>query len=512
MINIFECAKDATLVRGYNKSFNKVAKIHKYWSRKPFHLVEDCILKYSKEGDIVLDPFCGSGSTGLGATLNGRKYIGYDLNPTAVIISTLTLNLSFNDKVFDKELSIIVSDLKQTIMDLYSCGNDKYILYSLAGKQNKEFNAVVANYEFKNKTKELVENDYLVPNIEIPSNLSFPDERFPEKFYKDRFSYKGVKKVSDMFTRRNIYALALLYNYIENSNFENKELFRLAFSNTILHVSRLKGENVRPLSVNNYWMPDDCIEENVIWRFLDRAKNVKEAKKQIIKKANLNSIKDSSYKIINKSSIFLEAIQDESIDYIITDPPYGDAIQYSELSFIWNCWYKKNYTIKDEIIINPVQSKGNYEFKKMINSFISNAYRVLKTDSCFTLCFQNKDISIWLDMLQHIKKTGFALVDIKIYDTFGSPYNKHWAKFSPKADLYVTFKKSCQQLKETGSISPEDIIDGILNKCNPSDLDMNRCYDLFVASVINELFEGKSINNIDNWNLKYITKLYEKER
>jgi site-specific DNA-methyltransferase (adenine-specific) len=39
------------------------------------------IMMGSREGDIVLDPFCGSGSTCIAAKLLGRQYIGIELNP-----------------------------------------------------------------------------------------------------------------------------------------------------------------------------------------------------------------------------------------------------------------------------------------------------------------------------------------------------------------------------------------------------------------------------------------------
>ena len=356
-----------------------------------------------------------------------------------------------------------------------------------------------------------IDDKFIHPQITIPEGLSFPDQPFPRKFYKDRFSYKGVSKVSDMFTRRNLFALALLYNHIESSDIKYKELFRLALSNTILHVSKLKGQNVRPLSVNNYWIPDDWIEENVIWRFMDRALNVKEAKKQIKTRAQKKGIKKTDYRLYNKSSILLDDLDNQSVNYIITDPPYGDAIQYSELSFIWNCWLKTDYQIKDEIIINPVQDKGVNEFQSQIQTFIDNAYRVLKRNGKFTLCFQNKDVRIWLNMILHIKSVGFTLEDIRIYDTFGSPYNKHWAKFSPKADLYVTFKKSSKKSRPRGGISPESIINDIFANCDPTQLDMNHCYDLFVASVINCVFDGYEIIDADKWNLKQIVKLYEQK-
>lgn len=45
----------------------------------PTKLIEPCILAGSKVGDLVIDPFLGSGTTGLVAALNGRSFVGIDL-------------------------------------------------------------------------------------------------------------------------------------------------------------------------------------------------------------------------------------------------------------------------------------------------------------------------------------------------------------------------------------------------------------------------------------------------
>lgn len=49
----------------------------------PFRLIE----LYSKKGDVVLDPFCGSGTTNLSALALGRKTIGYDIEQKYVAIA-----------------------------------------------------------------------------------------------------------------------------------------------------------------------------------------------------------------------------------------------------------------------------------------------------------------------------------------------------------------------------------------------------------------------------------------
>ena len=58
-----------------------------YPTQKPIELLERIIKISSDEGDTILDPFCGSGTTLVAAKLLGRKFIGIDINPAAVELS-----------------------------------------------------------------------------------------------------------------------------------------------------------------------------------------------------------------------------------------------------------------------------------------------------------------------------------------------------------------------------------------------------------------------------------------
>lgn len=60
---------------------------------KPISLIEKLISIYSNPGDLVLDPFSGSGTTAMACRRQGRKFEGYELNPEYVKIANDRLQL-----------------------------------------------------------------------------------------------------------------------------------------------------------------------------------------------------------------------------------------------------------------------------------------------------------------------------------------------------------------------------------------------------------------------------------
>ena len=100
------------------KTHSSLYLMHKYWARKPHNVVSEYIQTYSKEGEIVLDPFLGSGVTVVEALKSKRKVIGTDLDPMAVFITRMSIIPVDLDK-FQKEFLQIENNLKSKINELY---------------------------------------------------------------------------------------------------------------------------------------------------------------------------------------------------------------------------------------------------------------------------------------------------------------------------------------------------------------------------------------------------------
>jgi DNA modification methylase len=61
------------------KYFKDDTRLHP--TQKPIILFEEIIRKLTKEGDVVFDPFCGSGTTLLAAENTGRSCIAFEIEP-----------------------------------------------------------------------------------------------------------------------------------------------------------------------------------------------------------------------------------------------------------------------------------------------------------------------------------------------------------------------------------------------------------------------------------------------
>lgn len=83
------------------------AKYRGNWSP---YIPRNIILRYSSEGDTVLDQFVGGGTTAVEAKLTGRNFIGFDINPAAVELTQKKLNFEYNTSA---EISVRLGDARK---------------------------------------------------------------------------------------------------------------------------------------------------------------------------------------------------------------------------------------------------------------------------------------------------------------------------------------------------------------------------------------------------------------
>ena len=95
-INIFEYPKHKELKNGKTQ-------FHLHYTIKPSRLIDNLVLGFSNEGDLVLDTFVGTGTTMVSCKKHRRKYIGFELLKEYFILS----NRNINDTKLSKRLGEI---------------------------------------------------------------------------------------------------------------------------------------------------------------------------------------------------------------------------------------------------------------------------------------------------------------------------------------------------------------------------------------------------------------------
>ena len=91
---------------------------HKYWGKKPHELLAFIIERMSSRGEVVVDPFVGSGTAAREALLLGRRFIGCDINPVAIELTKL-LSSPPNAREIEDNFDIVTNYAKARIMETY---------------------------------------------------------------------------------------------------------------------------------------------------------------------------------------------------------------------------------------------------------------------------------------------------------------------------------------------------------------------------------------------------------
>jgi DNA modification methylase len=89
---------ETTTVWSFPKRGDWATHNPKYRGNFAPQIPRNAILRYTKEGDVVLDPMMGSGTTLIETKLLNRKGIGFDINPEAIKITQNNLNFEGNFK------------------------------------------------------------------------------------------------------------------------------------------------------------------------------------------------------------------------------------------------------------------------------------------------------------------------------------------------------------------------------------------------------------------------------
>ena len=431
-------------------------EMHKYWGKKPSNDLKTLIEKYSKRGDTILDPFSGYGVFCCEAYILGRNIITNDLNPIANLINRQLLNREVNFTKLDTEWNLIKKEFAPFVKEWYQFDTGKEIVELVNILRNKEDKPLRGRFKSKidKKIKEIEFTEYQANSFlkyEIDAKI---DDWFPKNdlIENSRISAKKGMTVADLFTKRTLSCHAKLLSLIErNSSGDELELFRLAFTANLANCSKLvppinsKGEMAQGAWMTGFYIGSTYLENNVLHYFENRLEKVIKGKKDYLTFFN-NSLfaNDGGKYDVTQYDAKKLGIASNSIDYVFTDPPYGDAVPYFEQSMIWNAWLRFIPDYENEIVISDskLRSKNFSTFEKDVNQAFSEIGRVLKLGGYFSLTYHSLSGLEWKAITNACLNNGFDMVEFNLLAQKSFTPRQINRSKSIKGDVLITFKKA----------------------------------------------------------------------
>ncbi|MBT5604601.1 MAG: DNA methylase [Lentisphaerae bacterium] len=134
-------------------------------------------------------------------------------------------------------------------------------------------------------------------------------------------------------------------------------------------------------------------------------------------------------------------LPENSIDYIFTDPPFGENIYYSDLNYLWESWLKVFTCREPEAIVSRVDGKDVAAYEMLMRDCFVEYHRVLKPGRWITVEFHNSKNTIWNAIQQALNLAGFVVADVRVLDKKLGTFKQIVTSSTVKQDLIISAYK-----------------------------------------------------------------------
>ncbi len=136
------------------------------------------------------------------------------------------------------------------------------------------------------------------------------------------------------------------------------------------------------------------------------------------------------------------------MDYVFTDPPFGENIYYSDLNYLVESWHGVKTNTKSEAIIDRVKNKALPEYQTLIENCFREYYRTLKPGRWITIEFSNTKASVWNSIQTAIANAGFIVASVSALDKKQGTFQAVNTPTAVKQDLVISAYKPNNEFEE----------------------------------------------------------------
>lgn len=398
-------------------SYRGLYAFHKYWGKKPAEPIRYLIQHLCPEGGLVVDPFLGSGISALEAVQLQRRFIGMDINPSAVRLTRMLVSPPEACAV-DGALTRVSDFVKDAILNSYTTAQKRTATHFVWRN-----GAIEMVWRTNGESRNRLESPPDESDIALAESFASyqPSRLRPARFFTNsRINSSASLTLKDLFTGRALRNIELLLAAIDSLPPAIQEPMRLSLTAAVGQMSKMvfaitgRGKTTGVSSermevgswVIGYWRPERHFEVNV-WSCFERRvqkliKAISESESVHFdaKAGSLSQVSNGAahHAIINGDCLaLLPQLPDNSVDLVITDPPHGDRIPYLELSELWNVILGEEPSFEAEIVVSNAKERCKKlpGYNLAMLKFLEITSRKLRESGCLVLFFNARTEASW---------------------------------------------------------------------------------------------------------------------
>jgi dihydroorotate dehydrogenase electron transfer subunit len=414
-----------------NAGAGPIHAMHPRGGNLPPAVVAEFIRAYTKEGDVVLDPFGGNGTTAIEALRLGRRAITTDPNPLASFFTEVVFT-----PVSLPRLQWAFQDLREQCRDAISelfattcpkCGK-KGVVHFLHRENGKlvrlDYSCSCSSGRLPKKPDagdRRVETENADADIPFwhPVSLPLPADLAAHINYP-----------ADFLRRRTVAALSIILNSINNiTEPAVRDAMKLAFAST-LAACHCPGPLSPPGTAIGGSLPKEkrwswrrgmqkCIVSNPWDAFSENFRRVYDGKKEsnsLLRNATVGygyselESRQVNVVILGKSAedALIYELPESSIDYVLTEPPFEASENDIFLPAIQAAWIKMEFDHNREIVIAPEHGRSVEQYRERMFVVLHGLHRVAKEGSYTHLFCANSSGAFFPEFLGLLEAAGLA--------------------------------------------------------------------------------------------------------
>lgn len=283
----------------------------------------------------------------------------------------------------------------------------------------------------------------------LPLPASVPTTAFPitEMYHGSRIAPKGFTHVHHFFQPRAAQAMGLMWTKANSCSDLRLRAFLIFFVEQAIWGSSILARYAPThfSQVNQYlngvYYVGSQIAECSPWYILN-------GKLGRLEKTFLSFRSRIGNAVVSSGTAAALPMPDSSVDYVFTDPPFGENIYYADLNLLVEAWHGVTTDAKPEAIIDRFKNKALPEYQHLMQRCFAEYHRVLKPGRWMTVVFSNSKASVWNAIQVALQQAGFVVAEVTALDKVQGSYRQVTSTTAVKQDLVISAYKPDRALEQ----------------------------------------------------------------